>query len=89
MNLGLGAFLEGLTFRTATPDYAEGETLESYVTGRDPGGGVCVRIGDTVLRLPDADPALVDALVRLRVTSFDAGSHEGTAELVEVVARPQ
>ena len=89
MNFGLGAFLEGLTFRTATPDYAEGETLEAYVTGRDAGGGVRVCVGDTVLRLPNVDPVLVDALVVLRVTSFDAAAHEGTAELVEVVARPE
>ena len=89
MNLGLDAFRKGLTFRTGTPDYAEGETLEAYVTGLDPGGGVRVRIGDTVLRLPDADPSLVDALVRIEVASFDAESHEGTAELVEVVAPPE
>ena len=89
MNLGLDAFFAGLKFRTGTPDYAEGDTLEVYVTGRDPGGGVRVRVGDTVLRLPDADPALVEALVTVRVTSFDADAHEGTAELVEVVVGPE
>ena len=89
MNLDLDAFLAGLKFRTGTPDYAEGDTLDAYVTGRDAGGGVRVRIGDTVLRLPDADPALVDALVSIRVTSFDPAAHEGTAELVEVVTRPE
>ena len=87
--MNFDAFLAGLKFRTATPEYAEGDTLEAYVTGRDVGGGVRARIGDTVLHVSDGDPALVDSLVRLRVTSFDAGTHEGTAELVEVVADPE
>ncbi len=89
MKLGFDAFLAGLKFRTSTPDYVEGDTLDAYVTGRDAGGGVRVRVGDTVLHVRDGDPALVDALVRLRVTSFDAGAHEGTAELLEVVADPE
>lgn len=84
----LDAFLAGLRFRTATPAYEAGETLDAYVTGRD-GDGVRARIGDTVLRLPDADPALVDALVRLRVTSFDPEAHEGVAEVVEVLVQPE
>ena len=89
MNLGFDAFLSGLKFRTSTPDYVEGDTLDAYVTGHGAGGGVRARVGDTVLRIDDADPSLVDALVRLRVTSFDTATHEGTAELVEVVADPE
>lgn len=87
--MNLGKLFAGWTLRTSTPDYAEGETIEAYVTGRDAGGGVRVRIGDTVLRVTDGDPALVDSLIRLRVTSFDPETHEGTAELVDVVAAPE
>lgn len=86
--MNFDALMAGLRFRSSTPDYAEGDTLEAYVTGRDAGGGVRVRIGDTVIRMNDADPSLVDSLVRLRVTSFDADAHEGTAELLEIVADP-
>jgi hypothetical protein len=87
--MNLGKLFAGWGFRTSTPTYAAGDALEAFVTGNDPAGGVRVRIGDTVLRLPDADPDLVDARIRLEVTSFDADAHEGTAKLVEVVRPPE
>ena len=87
--MNLGKLFSGWRFRTSTPTYAAGDTLDAFVTGRDPDGGVRVRIGDTVLRLPDADPRLVDARIRLEVTSFDADAHEGTAELLDVVRDPE
>ena len=73
------AFFEGLTFRTATPQYEPGEELDVIVTGRD-GDDALVRIGDTVLRLPDTDVA-VDEEIRVRVTAFDADESAGEAEL--------
>ncbi|NHX36250.1 MULTISPECIES: DUF7513 family protein [Halolamina] len=76
----LDAFLAGLEFRTATPQYQPGDELPVIVTGRD-GDDALVRIGDTRLRLPDTDVA-VDEEVRIRVTAFDADRSTGEAELV-------
>jgi DNA-directed RNA polymerase subunit E'/Rpb7 len=73
-----------VTFRTATPGFEPGEEFTAYVTGTNE-SGVVVRIGDSKLLIPDADHALLDEQVRLRVRSFDAASHEGEAELLSVV----
>lgn len=74
------AFFEGASFRTATPQYEAGDELDVIVTGRE-GDDALVRIGDTVLRLPDTD-VVVDSEVRIRVTEFDADASTGTAELL-------
>ena len=76
----LDAFLAGLTFRTATPEYSPGDELAVIVTGRD-GEDALVRIGDTVLRLAGSEGA-IDEEVRIRVTAFDAENSTGEAELV-------
>lgn len=77
--------LAGWTFRTSTPDYEVGDELTAFVTGSN-GSTPVVRIGDTIIRLPDAatDGPLVDKRVRLRVTEFDPRSHEGAGELLSV-----
>ncbi|SDM71201.1 hypothetical protein SAMN04487949_2370 [Halogranum gelatinilyticum] len=77
--------LAGWSFRTSTPDYAVGDELTAFVTGTD-GSTPIVRIGDTVIQLPDADGdgELVEKRVRLRVTEFDAQRHEGAGELLSV-----
>ncbi|WP_117591365.1 DUF7513 family protein [Haloprofundus halophilus] len=96
---GGGAFrklLAGWTFRTSTPSYDVGDRLVAYVTGVD-GDTPVVRIGDTVLRLAttaddvelDPDGELLDRKVRIRVDSFDAASHRGTAELLAVLDRSE
>jgi hypothetical protein len=74
------AFFEGASFRSATPQYSEGDELAVIVTGREAGDAL-VRIGDTILRLPETDVAL-DSEVRIRVTEFDADESTGTAELL-------
>ncbi|ELZ26072.1 hypothetical protein C474_20266 [Halogeometricum pallidum JCM 14848] len=74
----------GLHLRTATPTYEPGEELVAFVTGAE-GSTLLVRIGDSVIELPDGDPALVDATVRFEVESFDAGTHRGRGRLLEVV----
>jgi hypothetical protein len=76
--------LAGWSFRTSTPDYAVGDELTAFVTGTN-GSTPVVRIGDTVIRLPDAAAdGLVEKRVRLRVTEFDAQRHEGAGELLSV-----
>jgi len=74
----------GWTFRTNRPSYAAGDELTAFVTGYE-GGVARVRIGDTIITLPDAEPGLGDRLVRLRVTEFDADDSTGRGELLGVV----
>ncbi|AQL44077.1 hypothetical protein BV210_15805 [Halorientalis sp. IM1011] len=75
-------YLAGWRFRTRAPVFEPGEELLAYVTDAD-GGTSVVRIGDSVLELDDDVPA--DAKVRIRVTDFDAETHRGEAELLDVV----
>ncbi|MDS0292905.1 DUF7513 family protein [Halogeometricum luteum] len=74
----------GLRLRTATPAYEPGEELTAYVTGAE-GSTLLVRVGDSVIELPDGDPSLVDATVRFEVESFDAATHRGRGRLLDVV----
>jgi len=82
--MSLGKFFEGWTFRTNRPAYAVGDELTAYVTGYADGTAQ-VRIGDTIIALPDADDDLGDQLVRFRVTAFDDDDSTGTGEFLDVV----
>lgn len=79
----LSAFVAGLAFRTATPTFEVGEEIPAIVTDRR-GTDAVVRIGDTVLRLPESDMQVDDEAI-IRVTAFDAADHTGEAEFVETV----
>jgi hypothetical protein len=76
--------LAGWTFRTNRPSYSAGDELTAFVTGYEDGVAQ-VRVGDTIITLPDADGGLADRLVRLRVTEFDAADATGSGELLGVV----
>jgi hypothetical protein len=78
----------GLHLRTATPTYGVGDELVAFVTGLD-GATPVVRIGDTVIELPDADPSLVDATVRFEVESFDDSTFRGRGRLLDVLEEPE
>ncbi|WP_129116799.1 DUF7513 family protein [Halegenticoccus tardaugens] len=80
----IGKFLAGWKFRTSTPAYEPGDELTAFVTG-DRGGAAVVRVGDTIIRLPDADPSLVERRIELRVVEFDAKTHEGRGEVLRVL----
>jgi hypothetical protein len=82
--MNLGKIFEGWTFRTNRPTYAAGDELTAFVTGYEDGVAQ-VRVGDTVISLPDAKRGLGDTLVRLRVTAFDDADATGTGELLDVV----
>jgi len=82
--MNLRKLFEGWTFRTNRPAYAAGDELTAYVTGYEEGVAQ-VRIGDTILELPDAERGLGDRLVRLRVTAFDTEESTGRGELLGVV----
>lgn len=77
-------FLAGLTFRSSTPAFEEGQEISAFVTGHN-GDTALVRVGDTVLRLNgESGNVEPDTRVRLRVTRFDTSTHEGEAELLAV-----
>jgi hypothetical protein len=78
----LSAFFEGWGFRTNRPTFEPGEEFTAFVTGYEDGTGI-VRLGDTVLRLSEASPNLVDTQVRLRIEEFDANDHAGRATVLE------
>ncbi|MFD1599584.1 DUF7513 family protein [Halobellus rarus] len=80
----LDKFLAGLRLRSSTPSFEVGDEVPVFVTGRSD-DGLLVRVGDTVLELPDADPSLLDAKVRIEIESFDESTHRGTARVVEVL----
>jgi len=82
--MNLGKLFAGWTFRTNRPAYAAGDELTAFVTGYQD-GAARVRIGDTIITLPDAGSGLRDRLVRLRVTDFDAEKSTGRGELLGVV----
>ena len=81
----LEKYTEGWGFRTRKPSFGVDEELSAFVTGVDDDGVPLVRIGDTVLRLEDGDPGLVDKRVRCRVTAFDADAATGTVVYLETV----
>ena len=80
----LDKFLAGLRLRSSTPSFEVGDEVPVFVTGRTD-DGLLVRVGDTVLELPDADPSLLDAKVRIEIESFDESTYRGTARVVEVL----
>ena len=79
--MNLDKLFAGWGFRTRTPEYTVGDELVVFVTGYE--DAPIVRIGDTTLRLPDGDTSLVDERIRVRVTSFDAETHTGSAERID------
>lgn len=79
-------FLAGFNFRTKTPSFEAGQTIEVMVTGEDEEGHVA-RIGDTILRVEGAPDGAVDTRIHARVTDFDESAHRGTAEYIETVGQ--
>ena len=77
-------FFAGFGFRTSKPSFDPGEEITAFVTGHD-GESPVARIGDTILTVEGASEEVVDARVRLKVESFDANAHRGTATFLEKV----
>ncbi|KTG07586.1 DUF7513 family protein [Haloferax profundi] len=80
----LEKLLSGWTFRTATPTFDAGDVITAYVTHRD-SDGYSVRVGDSVIRVGDVDDVAIETKVRLKITSFDDATYEGTGEVVDVL----
>ncbi len=78
----LTAFTEGLQFRTNKPSFEPGTEFTAFVTGYE-NETALVRLGDSVLRVPDAAPGLLDTQVRIRVEAFDDNDHTGRATVLE------
>jgi len=81
--MNLKKLFAGWTFRTNRPSYSAGDELTAFVTDYED-GAARVRIGDTIITLPDAERGLSDRLVRFRVTEFDADDSTGRGELLGV-----
>ncbi|WP_435194966.1 DUF7513 family protein [Natronomonas sp. EA1] len=81
------AFLAGLSLRSSKPTFDAGQEFSAFVTGHN-GTTPLVRIGDSVLRVgnADTDDLPVDVRARFRVTAFDDDRHEGELELLGIEA---
>jgi hypothetical protein len=77
-------YTKGWSFRTNRPTFAVGEEVELFVTGYE-GDTAVARVGDTILRVPDAPQGVLDKRVKLRVEEFDGNDHDGRATLLDVV----
>lgn len=89
MKQGLSAFFDGWHFRTSLPHVEPGDTFAATVSGFDDNRQEpFVRLGDTVLHIPEGKPEHTHCLVEIRVRSFDRDTHRGTAELLEVLKQP-
>jgi len=80
----LAKYLQGWSFRGTRPAFDVDEEIEVFLTGMQD-GAVVARIGDTIIRVPDADPSYVDTRCRIRVTEFDADEATGEATFLEKV----
>ncbi|WP_049984175.1 hypothetical protein [Halorubrum sp. BV1] len=77
-------FLAGWSFRSSTPAYEPGETIEVMVTGRE-GETAIARIGDSALQIGEAPADAVDTRVLVEVETWDAGERRGTGTYRETV----
>jgi hypothetical protein len=76
------SWLESLGFRTATPRFQDGETVNLVVTDYDEEGDEGIaRVGDTVLRIEGVGPGDVNEQRTIKVTQFDEGTHTGRGQL--------
>ncbi|GAA0511326.1 hypothetical protein SAMN04488066_1048 [Halorubrum aquaticum] len=80
----LDKFLAGWSFRSSTPDYEPGDTIEVMVTG-EKGGEATARIGDSILRIEGAPDDAVDTRVLVAVETWDGSTHRGTGTYRETV----
>jgi hypothetical protein len=77
-------YLRGWSFRSSRPSFDVDDEVELFLTGVQ-GGTVVARVGDTIIRVPDADPSYVDTRCRLRITAFDDADATGEATFLEKV----
>ena len=80
----ISKYLKGWSFRSRRTSFTVGEEIDVFLTGvRD--GAVVARVGDTIIRVPDANPAYVDTRCRVRITDFDDGDATGEATFLQKV----
>ncbi|MFW5922220.1 MAG: DUF7513 family protein [Halodesulfurarchaeum sp.] len=77
-------YMSGWKFRTNTPDYDPGETIEVMVTSMADGKAKA-RIGDSVLRITDAPEGSENMRVLVEVDDWDEEDHFGEGTYLETV----
>ncbi len=78
----LSKYLKGWQFRTNTPAFEPGESVELFVFDVIDGTPVA-SVGDTKLFIEDATPELAGTRAIVEITSFDDDEHTGSAKLLE------
>ena len=77
-------YMAGWKFRTTTPDYDAGETIEVMITSMADGKAKA-RIGDSVLRIKDTPADSVNMRVLVEVDEWDTDDHIGEATYLETI----
>jgi hypothetical protein len=77
-------YMSGWKFRTTTPDYEVGETIEAMITSM-PDGKAKARIGDSVLRIQDAPEDALNTRVLVEIDEWDTEDHIGEGTYLETV----
>jgi hypothetical protein len=77
-------YMAGWKFRTTTPDYDAGETIEVMVTSMKEGKAKA-RIGDSVLRIKDAPEGSINKRLLVEVDEWDTEDHIGEATYLETI----
>jgi hypothetical protein len=77
-------YMTGWKFRTTTPDYDPGETIEVMITSMSDGKAKA-RIGDSVLRIKEAPEGSENMRVLVEVDEWDTEDHIGEATYLETI----
>lgn len=78
--MSLRSWFSGVGFRSATPKFNPGDTVEVILTGYDRERDlVLARIGDTLLTVDGVGPGDVGDQHPVRITSFDEEQFTGEA----------
>lgn len=77
-------YMSGWKFRTTTPDYDVGETIEVMVTSMMDGKAKA-RIGDSVLRIKEAPEGSENMRILVEVDEWDTDDHIGEGTYLETV----
>jgi hypothetical protein len=82
----LEKWLAGWTFRTRTPAFDPGRTIEVMVTAVD-GDHAIARIGDSTLRIDDAPADALHTRVLVEIDAWDADTNAGESTYLETVGK--
>ncbi|MEF8881238.1 MAG: hypothetical protein V5A34_01780 [Halapricum sp.] len=82
----LQKWLAGWSFRTSTPDFEPGLTIEVMVTAVDDGHATA-RIGDSTLRIDGAPADALYTRILVEIDAWDVDANAGESTYLETVGK--